>query len=115
MSDVYTEVARAELAEVSRKYASIDARPVEQFCTARWLWMALNQCDLSVVGMQPSGRTPGGPPGQTTRVFPRDFLKRGRSEKQNNMDWNAIIFAVALPIFVFGAIGLGVYAQRLLR
>jgi hypothetical protein len=29
------------------------------------------------------------------------------------MDWNAIFFAVALPLFVFGAIGMGVYVQRL--
>jgi hypothetical protein len=29
------------------------------------------------------------------------------------MDWNVIFFAVALPFFIFGAIGLGVYAQRL--
>jgi hypothetical protein len=45
--------------------------------------------------------------------FPHDFPKRGRSEKENNMDWNAIFFAVALPLFVFGAIGMGVYVQRL--
>ena len=37
----------------------------------------------------------------------------GHSEKENDMDWNAIFFAVALPVFIFGAIGLGVYAQRL--
>jgi hypothetical protein len=37
----------------------------------------------------------------------------GRPEKENDMDWNAIFFAVALPVFIFGAIGLGVYAQRL--
>jgi hypothetical protein len=30
------------------------------------------------------------------------------------MDWNAILFAVALPLFVFGAIGMGIYVQRLL-
>jgi hypothetical protein len=29
------------------------------------------------------------------------------------MDWNAVFFAVALPLFLVGAIGLGVYAQRL--
>jgi hypothetical protein len=45
--------------------------------------------------------------------FPHDFLKRGRFEKENNMDWNAIFFAVALPLFVFGAIGMGFYVQRL--
>jgi hypothetical protein len=37
----------------------------------------------------------------------------GRAEKENDMDWNAIFFAVALPVFIFGALGLGVYAQRL--
>jgi hypothetical protein len=29
------------------------------------------------------------------------------------MDWNAIFFAVALPVFIFGVIGLGVYVHRL--
>jgi hypothetical protein len=29
------------------------------------------------------------------------------------MDWNAIFFAVVLPFFIVGAIGLRVYAQRL--
>jgi hypothetical protein len=33
--------------------------------------------------------------------------------KENDMDWNAIFFAVVLPFFIVGAIGLGVYAQRL--
>lgn len=37
----------------------------------------------------------------------------GRPEKENDMDWNAISFAFVLPVFIFGAIGLGVYAQRL--
>jgi hypothetical protein len=35
------------------------------------------------------------------------------SGKENDMDWNAIFFAVVLPFFIVGAIGLGVYAQRL--
>jgi hypothetical protein len=68
-------------------------------------------CGHAAVKAGPRAGRPAKRPG----VFPRDFLKRGRSEKQNNMDWNAIIFAVALPLFVFGAIGLGVYAQRLPR
>jgi hypothetical protein len=29
------------------------------------------------------------------------------------MDWNAIFLAVALPVFIFGAIGLAVYVHRL--
>jgi hypothetical protein len=29
------------------------------------------------------------------------------------MDWNAIFFAVVLPFFIVGAIGVGIYAQRL--
>ncbi len=37
----------------------------------------------------------------------------GRLEKENDMDWNTISFAFVLPVFIFGAIGLGVYAQRL--
>jgi hypothetical protein len=37
----------------------------------------------------------------------------GHVKKENDMDWNAIFFAVVLPVFIFGAVGLGVYAQRL--
>jgi hypothetical protein len=43
---------------------------------------------------------------------PPPRLKR-RPGKENDMDWNAIFFAVVLPCFIVGAIGLGVYAQRL--
>jgi hypothetical protein len=34
-------------------------------------------------------------------------------EKENDMDWDAIFFAIALPVFIFGVIGLGVYVHRL--
>jgi hypothetical protein len=29
------------------------------------------------------------------------------------MDWNAIFLGVALPVFILGVIGLGVYVHRL--
>jgi hypothetical protein len=35
-----------------------------------------------------------------------------RPAKENDMDWNAIFFAVSLPVFIFGVIGLGVYVHR---
>jgi CRP/FNR family cyclic AMP-dependent transcriptional regulator len=89
---------------------------VEQFCTAGWRQSASSQSRPFGCGR---GSRQAGPQAEVSGFqspdpgFPHDFLKHGRSEKENNMDWNAIFFAVALPLFVFGAIGMGVYVQRL--
>jgi hypothetical protein len=40
-------------------------------------------------------------------------LRSVAPKKEYDMDWNAIFFAVALPFFIFGAVGLGIYVQRL--